>query len=132
NQTVEPPNKPSPASSGAATGGRARSAPYAAVQPPPRRGGRLLLVLLLLIAAAFALLVLSPDVVRQLISPFVGSTPSATISVAPPPSRSDSAMPAPQSPAPANSEPSGLSSLDRAVASELQTLRAMLADVTGR
>ena len=89
-----------------------------------RRGTRpILLVLLLLIAAGFAVLLLSPDVVRIALSRLLGTAPSATIAVAPPPSQ-----PSFQAAPPRTSDP-GAAAL---AAGELSLLRATVADLNGR
>lgn len=133
NQTVEPPDKPSAAF---ARGGNPPGAASRAPSPPleaerPRRGGGLfLLVSLLLIAAALAVLVLSPDVIRQIAAPFLETPPSATIAVAPPsepPRSTPQAAPAQSGPPPVAAPPA-----NGAVMTELQAVRAMLAELAGR
>ena len=160
NQTAHPPSgKPEqsgpdqarpaqPGSTQSRTGQSAGGAQRAATGIPPRkrRSSSLMLALVMLIAAVFAIVLLSPDQMREIVAPFIGRTPpSATIAVAPAPgSQPAPSSPAPSSSAPAAPRPSTSAAIPpttpppsatpnaAAVNSELQTLRTMLADVTGR
>lgn len=97
-----------------------------------------MLALMLLVAAVFSIMLLSPDQWREIVAPFTGRTPSATIAVAPAPnapspplaptpSRPSTSSAIPPAPAPSAAAPAA-----GAINGELQSLRAALADAIGR